>query len=95
MRIAFAIEAQTALALPPELGTPEESTGEILQRLILGAIEASGAIPSKIHVRDREFKSLLAPLARALGFEIAVKESLPALDFAKSEMQAMLDDSTF
>jgi hypothetical protein len=95
MRIALAIEAKTALALPPQVSTPEVSTGEILQRLVLGAIEASGAIPSKIYVRDREYKSLLAPLARALDFEIAVKKSLPALDFAKSEMQAMLGASEF
>ena len=72
MRIALAIEAKTALALPPQVSTPEESTGDILQRLVLGAIEASGAIPSKIYVRDREYKSLLAPLARALDFEIAI-----------------------
>jgi len=95
LRIALAIEAQTALAFPPELGSPEESTGEILQRLVLGAIEASRAIPSKIYVRDREYKSLLAPLARELDLEIAVKKSLPALNFAKSEMQAMLGDSEF
>ena len=95
MRIALAIEAKTALALPPQVSTPEESTGEILQRLVLGAIEASAAIPSKIYVRDREYKSLLAPLARALDFEIAVKKSLPALDFCKSEMQAMLGEPEF
>jgi len=95
MRIALAIESKTGLALPPQVSTPEESTGEILQRLILGAIEGSGAIPSKIYVRDREYKSLLAPLARVLDFEIAVKKSLPALDFAKSEMLAMLGDPEF
>ena len=95
LRIALAIEAKTALALPPQLSTPEESTADILQRLVLDAIEASGAIPSKIYVRDREYKSLLAPLARALDFEITVKKSLPALDFAKSEMRAMLGDSEF
>ena len=93
MRIALAIEAKTALAHPPQVSSPEESTGEILQRLVLGAIEASGAIPSKIYVRDREYKSLLAPLAGALDFEIAVKKSLPALDFCKSEMQAMLGEA--
>ena len=95
LRIALAIEAKTAVALPPELGSPQESTGEILQRLVLGAIEASRAVPSKIYVRDRECKSLLATLARELGLEIAVKKSLPALDFAKSEMRAMLGDSEF
>jgi hypothetical protein len=93
VRVALVIEAKTALALAPELGSPDESTGAILQRVILGAIEASGAIPSKIYVRDREYKALLAPIARALGFEIAVKKSLPALDFARNEMQAMMDDA--
>jgi hypothetical protein len=95
MRVALAIDAKTGLALPPQVSTPEESTGDILQRLILGAIEASGAIPSKIYVRAREYKSLLAPLARALDFKSAVKKSLPALDFCKSEMQAMLGDPEF
>lgn len=95
VRVALAIEAKSALALAPEVGSPDESTGEILQRVILSAIEASGAIPTKIYVRDREFKALLAPIARALGFEIAVKKSLPALDFAKSEMETMMDDSDF
>ena len=95
VRVALAIEAKSALALAPEVGSPDESTGEILQRVVLSAIEASGAIPTKIYVRDREFKALLAPIARALGFEIAVKKSLPALDFAKSEMETMMDDSDF
>ena len=91
VRVALAIEAKSALALAPEVGPPDLSTGEILQRVILSAIEASGAIPSKIYVRDREYKALLAPVARALGFEITVKKSLPALDFAKSEMETMMD----
>jgi hypothetical protein len=95
LRIALAIEAKTAFAFPPELGSPEDSTGGILQRVVLGAIEASGTVPARICVRDREFKSLLTPLARALDFEIAIKKSLPALDFAKSEMQAVLGDSEF
>ena len=95
VRVALAIEAKSALALAPEVGSPDESTGEILQRVILSAIEASGAIPSKIYVRSREYKSLLAPLARPLSFEITVKKSLPALDFAKNEMETMMDHADF
>jgi hypothetical protein len=95
VRVALAIEAKSALALAPEVGSPDESTGEILQRVILRAIEASGAIPSKIYVRNREYRSLLAPVARALRFEIAVRKSLPALDFAKSEMETVMDDAGF
>ena len=50
MRIALAIESKTGLALPPQVSTPEESTGEILQRLILGAIETdAGRATSPSH----------------------------------------------
>jgi hypothetical protein len=93
LRIALAIEAKTALALPPTVGSPQDSTGEILQQLVLSSIEARNAIPSKLHVRERELKSVLAPLAQALRFDITVKKSLPALDFAKRGLQAMLDES--
>jgi len=47
-------------------------------------------LPVAIHVIDREFKILLDPLAEALRFQIKVTDSLPALQFARSEMEAML-----
>jgi hypothetical protein len=92
-RIALAIDAKTMLAFPPLVSAPEDSAGNMLQQVILGAIEAQLAIPAEIHVRDREFKILLAPLAEKLGFDIKVRDILPALDFARREMEAMLGDA--
>ncbi len=90
MRIALAIDAKSAMAFPPQVGAPEESTGNMLQQVVLEAIEAKGALPVEIHVLNREFKIVLDPLAEALGFQIKVRDSLPALSFAKNEMEAML-----
>jgi hypothetical protein len=41
-------------------------------------------------VLNREYKILLDPLAESLGFRIKVQDSLPALSFAKTEIEAML-----
>jgi hypothetical protein len=92
-RIALAIDATTIMAFPPVVSSPEDSTGDMLQQVILGAIEAQCAIPAEIHVRDPEFKILIAPLAKELGFDIKVRDILPALDFARREMEAMLGDA--
>ncbi len=69
------------------VSAPEDSTGNMLQQVVLGAI------PAEIHVPDPEFKILLAPLAEKLKFDIKVQHALPALDFARREMEAMLGDS--
>jgi hypothetical protein len=92
-RIALAIDAKTLMAFPPVVSAPEDSTGNMLQQLVFGAIEAKRAIPAQIHVRDPEFKILLAPLAKQLGFDIKVRDILPGLDFARREMEAMLGDA--
>ncbi len=92
MRIALAIDAKTALAYPPQVSAPEESIGTMLQQVVLEAIEAKRALPAEVHVRNREFKILLDRLGETLGFRVKVKDSLPALEFAKSEMQLMLGD---
>ncbi len=90
MRVALAIDSKTAIAFPPQVGAPEESTGNMLQEVLLSAIEAKRALPVAIHVLNREFKIVLDPLAEALGFRIKVTDSLPALQFARSELEAML-----
>jgi hypothetical protein len=90
MRIALAIDAKSAMAFPPQVGAPEEATGNMLQQVVLEAIEAKGALPVEIHVLNREFKILLDPLAESLGFRVKVRKSLPALEFARTEMQGML-----
>jgi hypothetical protein len=92
MRVALAIDSKTALAFPPQVGAPEDSTGEMLRQVVLDAVEAKRALPVAIHVRNREFKILLDQLAETLGFRVKVRDSLPALEFAKSEMQLMLGD---
>jgi len=48
------------------------------------------ALPAEVRVLNREYKILLDPLAESLGFRIKVQDSLPALSFAKTEIEAML-----
>jgi hypothetical protein len=50
------------------------------------------ALCRELHVHDREFKILLDPLAETLGFHIRARDSLPALNFVRSEMQPMPGD---
>jgi hypothetical protein len=90
MRIALAIDSETAIAFPPLVSAPEESTGKMLQQVVLKAIEVKHAVPAEVRVLSREYKILLDPLAESLGFRIKVQDSLPALNFAKTEMEAML-----
>jgi len=89
-RVAMAIDSKTGFAFPPQIGAPEESTGNMLQRVVLAAIEAKRALPVQIHVLDREFKILLDPLAELLGFSVKVRDALPALQFAREAIQGML-----
>jgi hypothetical protein len=90
MRIALAIDSKTAIAFPPLVSAPEESTGKMLQQVVLQAIEVKHALPAEVRVLNREYKILLDPLAESLGFRIKVQDSLPALNFAKTEIEAML-----
>jgi hypothetical protein len=90
MRIALAIDSKTAIAFPPLVSAPEESTGNMLQQVVLKAIKVKHALPVEVRVLNREFKILLDPLAESLGFQITIQDSLPALNFAKTEMEAML-----
>jgi hypothetical protein len=90
MRVAMAIESKSGFAFPPQVGAPEESTGKMLQQVVLAAIEAKRALPAQIHVLDREFKILLDPLAELLGFSVNVRDELPALQFARDAIQEML-----
>jgi Domain of unknown function (DUF6930) len=92
MRVALAINANTAFAYPPLALSPEAPSGSALADVVLDAIESAGALPAEIHVRSREFQALLDPLARALGFSVKVRNSLPALDFAKNELFQMMGD---
>jgi hypothetical protein len=89
-RMGLAIDAESGMAYPPELGLPTTSTGEILAGVVLKAIESAHGLPRHIHVGRSDFKILLGPLAQALGFSVTVKKSLPALEFAKSHLLTMM-----
>lgn len=91
-RIAIAINVETGFAYPPVVVSPNCSDGEALTQAVFHAIDGAHGLPVEVHVRSRESKLLLEPLARALGFPIKIKKSLPALDFAKSELLKMMGD---
>jgi len=91
-RMGLAVDAETGYAFPPEASMPEPSTGEVLTCVLFNAMEAVGARPAEVCVRDGEFKVLLDPLAQALGFRVKIANSLPALDFAKGELLKMMGD---
>jgi len=91
-RVALAIDAQSGFAYPPEVSLPDSSTGDLLTRVILQAIETACALPREVHVRGGECKVLLEPLAQALGFSVRVMKSLPALDYAKRHLLEFLGD---
>jgi hypothetical protein len=91
-RMGLAIDAESGLAYPPEVSLPATSTGDVLARVVLQAIESACALPYDVRVRDGEFKVLLDPLALALGFCVRVTKSLPALDLAKKQLLEMMGD---
>ncbi len=91
-RMGLAIDAQSGLAYPPEVSLPTSSTGDVLTRVVLQAVESASALPREVHVRDGEFKVLLDPLAQALGFSVRIMKSLPALEFAKKQLLEMMGD---
>ena len=92
VRLAIAIDSETAFAFPPEVGSPESSVGDLLAEVVLTAIESSGALPSELRVKSREYKSMLGPLAKALGTPVKVVKSLPAADFARDQLLRMMSD---
>lgn len=91
-RLGVALDAKSGLAYPPEVSLPASSTGDVLTRVVLQAIESARALPREIHVRGREFKILLEPLAHALGFSVRATKSLPALDFFKNQLLEKMGD---
>jgi hypothetical protein len=92
IRVAIAIDSETAFAFPPEVGSPEASTGDLLAEVVLTAVESSRALPSELRVKSREYKSVLGPLAKALGTPVKIVKSLPAADFARDQLLRMMGD---
>jgi len=92
LRMGLAIDAQSGFAYPPEVTSSGPSTGDVLMRVTLRAIESACALPLAVHVRSGEFKLLLEPLAQALGFSVKVMKSLPALESAEGQLLEMMGD---
>src|SRR6266404_5073642 len=80
--ICLAVDAETAIAYPPEVVSPEQSNGDVLVIALLNAIQSLDAIPRTVRVRSRENKMLLSALAAELGIQVEVATKLPAFDFA-------------
>lgn len=92
VRIAMVSDADTGIAFQPELGQPEESTGQILARALLRAIRDGRCLPCEVRVRKKEFKILLSALSERLGFDVRVTKRLQTLDDMKDPFLAMIGD---
>jgi hypothetical protein len=92
LRIAMVSDGDSGFAFLPELGKPEDSTGQLLARALLGAMRDGRFVPSEVRVRHKEFKILLSALSERIGFGVRVTKSLPALDHLKDHFLAMVGD---
>ena len=92
MRMAVVTDADSGFAFQPELGKPEESTGQVLVRALIGAIRDGRCVPREVRVRQKEFKILLSTLSERLGFDVRLTKSLPALDHLKHHFLSMVGD---
>jgi len=93
LRMGLATDALSGFVFQPEVGSAQDSTGEILLRVVLNAILGGRFVPQEIRVRHREFEVLLEGLACRLGSSVRVAKRLPALDQAKNHLLAMMGDS--
>jgi len=93
LRMGLATDARSGFVFQPEVGSAQDSTGEILLRVVLNAILGGRFVPQEIRVRHQEFEVLLQGLACRLGSSVRVAKSLPALDHAKNHLLAMMGDS--
>ncbi len=59
---------------------------------VLQTIERGKFVPAEVRVKDEAHKLLLIALKERLAFELHVTEKLPALEFAKEELQKVLGD---
>jgi len=93
VRMAMVSDASSGLAIRPELGKPEDSTGQLLAQALLGAMRDTRCVPVEVRVRQKESKILLSKLSERLGFDVRVTKSLPALDDFKEHLLAMMEGS--
>jgi hypothetical protein len=92
LRMGLATDARSGLVFEPQISSPQDSTGDILLRVVLNAILGGHFVPEEIRVRHKEFLRLLEGLAHRLGSSVRVAKSLPALDHARNHLLAMMGD---
>ena len=92
LRMGLATDARSGLVFEPQISSPQDSTGDILLRVVLNAILGGHFVPEEIRVRHKEFLMLLEGLAHRLGSSVRVAKSLPALDHARNHLLAMMGD---
>jgi hypothetical protein len=92
LRMAMVSDADSGFAFQPEFGEPEDCTGQLLMRALLGAMRNGRFVPTEVRVRHKELKILLSTLSERIGFDVRVAKSLPALDQLKDHFFAMVGD---
>ncbi len=91
-RMGMAVNADSGFAFLPEVGTPGQTTGDILMRALMKAIEGAHFLPAEVRVNQKEFQVLLAPFTEELESTVRLQKSLPALDQAKYQLLVMVGD---
>ena len=92
VRVAIATDARSGFAFPPVLGEPSDTKGDLLVRVVLGAIESGGVVPQEVRVKGADSAMALSSLANALDISVQVANSLPALEQFKQGFLRMMGD---
>lgn len=92
LRVVMAVDAESRFLYTVEALEPIHPAGEVLVEAILQTIDKGRFVPAEVRVKDESYRFLLLPLKERLGFELRVSERLPALEFAKEELQRALGD---
>ena len=90
LRVVMAVDAESCFLYMVEALEPVRSLGEALVEGVLRTIEKGKFVPAEVWVKDESCRLVLLPLRERFGFELRVSKGLPALEFAKSEMQKAL-----
>jgi hypothetical protein len=85
-RMGLAVDSTSAMILHLHVYEASLTAGEVLLETMLAAIEKCGKIPAAIRVQKAQHKTVLLAAAQALGCEIQLEHSLPALEHAKTAL---------
>jgi hypothetical protein len=85
-RIGMAVDSTSAVIFHLHVYEAELPAGEVALDTLLAAVEKCGRIPARIRVQKARYEPMLRAAARALGCEIQVDDSMPALEHAKATL---------